>query len=357
MSNIAGLPNRLLSLDVFRGLTLALMVLVNTPGNGEHVYPPLQHAKWHGWTPTDCVFPSFVWIIGVAVTLVIPRRLAQGQSKSQVLAQAAKRTAILFAWGLLLYAFPSFPLDSFRILGVLQRLALCYFATVLAVLYLGPRVQALLAFGLLAAYCAAMKLIPAPGFLAGDLSVEGNLAHYIDRLVLGAHNYANTKTWDPEGVLSTIPAIASCLLGALAALRLQPVVLALSGVALATSGLVLDAWFPINKSLWTPTFVLLMAGLDSLILGALIWIVDQRGWIAGFRPFQWLGANAIVIYLVSEFLVISLDAAGWRQLLYERLFATWASPINASLAFALVYTGLHVALAWWLWRRRIFVRV
>ncbi len=341
---------RLDSLDVFRGLTMALMILVNTAGDGAHVYPQLKHVPWHGWTLTDCVFPSFVWIIGVAAGLVLPRKLASGQTRARLLVQAARRAAILFCLGLLLYLYPHFHWESFRALGVLQRLAICYFATALAVLWLGWRALLGLAAALLAGYWILMV-----GY--GDLTLEGNLAHAVDRAVLGSHNYANTKTWDPEGILSTIPAIASCLLGAAAAPHLRPQVLIPAGIFATALGLFADQWFPINKMLWSPSFVLLVAGLDAIGLGVLLWLVDEQGWKSWCSPFRWLGVNAITMYLASELLEMTLQALGWKVPLYQAVFAPLASPVNASLLYALAYTLLHVALAWALWRRRIFIRI
>ncbi len=338
------------ALDVFRGLTLALMILVNTPGNGDYVYSQLQHVDWHGWTITDAVFPSFVWIIGVAVALVIPRRLEQGLTKSKILQQAARRTAILFLLGVLLYLYPHFEIATFRLLGVLQRLAICYFATVLAVLYLKPKPRAILAVGLLAVYWIAMKL-------GGDLTLEGNLAHAIDRALLGVHNYRHTKTWDPEGILSTIPAIASCLLGAVAAQNLKPLPLLRMGAILAISGQILNLSFPINKMLWSPSFVAWMAGWDAILLGLLIWAIDEKQIKTPFAPFKWLGMNAILMYLISEYVEVTLSWQGWKQSLYQTLFTPWFSPINASLAYALTYVALHTLIAYWLYQRKLFVRI
>lgn len=341
---------RLEALDVFRGLTLALMILVNTPGDGSHVYSQLQHVRWHGWTITDAVFPSFVWIIGVAVALVLPRRLAQGQKPGEIVAQAGRRTAILFLLGVLLYLYPHFEFGTFRLLGVLQRLAICYFATVLAVLYLSPRARAYLAVSLLAGYWVAMKL-------GGDLTVEGNLAHAVDRALLGVHNYARTKTWDPEGVLSTIPAIGSCLLGAVAAEKLQPLPLLRMGALLAVAGQILNLSFPINKMLWSPSFVAWMAGWDAIILGALIWCIDERGIRTPFAPFRWLGMNAILMYLISEYVEVTLDWQGWKQSIYQTLFVPFFSPYNASLAYGLAYVLFHVTIAYWLYQKKRFVRI
>jgi predicted acyltransferase len=339
--------NRLLALDVFRGITLALMVLVNTPGDGRHVYGPLRHAEWHGWTITDLVFPSFVWIVGVAITLALGGK----RGRPGVVSKIFRRGAILFGLGLLLYAFPVFDLNSFRVLGVLQRIAICYVGAALAFLYLSTRQQAWLAAVLLVVYHALMAL-------GGDLTVEGNLAHAVDRAVLGAHNYVHTKTWDPEGFLSTFPAIATCLLGVLAAnLVRRREELFVLGCALLAAGLVWDLVFPINKKLWTSSFVCLVAGIDCLALGCLLWMMEVKQWRRGWHPFVVLGSNAIAIYLISEFVEISLDHWGWKRRIFEAVFAPFASPVNASLLYALAYVALHFLVAFTMYRRGWFPRV
>ena len=194
---------------------MALMVLVNNPG-GSHPYWPLEHADWNGWTPTDVVFPSFMWIVGVAMTLSLHRRMEAGASRAELFLQAFRRAAILFVLGLISYAYPDFSLSTQRILGVLQRIAICYL--IAAAIYLTTRIrgQIIWIVSLLAGYWLMMTLIPVPGYGPGRLDVAGNLAHYVDRIVLGAHNYSWTKTWDPEGIVSTMPAIATVLFGIMA---------------------------------------------------------------------------------------------------------------------------------------------
>jgi len=365
---------RLVSLDAFRGATMALMVLVNTPGDGDYVYGPLQHADWKGWAPTDVVFPSFMWIVGVALTLSLSRRIAAGASRAQLLTQAFRRAFILYALGLLVYAFPDFNLSTQRLLGVLQRIAICYLIAVAIYLYTRVRGQIIWIVSLLAGYWLLMALVPVPGYGAGRLDVEGNLAHYIDRIVLGAHNYASTKTWDPEGIVSTLPAIATVLFGIMAGqiLRLDRTLtrrtawlLAVGGVLIA-AGLICHTWLPINKKLWTSSFALFMAGLDFVIFAIMVWWVDIRGHARLMKPLVIMGMNAITVYLVSELLEVLLNAVHFsagghnitaREWLFETLFAPVASPINASLLYAIAYTLLMYAVAYVMYRRRWFVRV
>jgi predicted acyltransferase len=359
------ISTRLQALDAFRGLTIFFMVLVNTPGDGNNSYPPLQHADWHGWTITDAVFPSFVWIVGVAITLSLGRKLELNTPRQSLHGDIVRRAIILFTLGLLLYAFPTFPLDTFRILGVLQRIAICYAITSFIFLYTNVLTQIAAIIALFSLYAFLMKWIPAPGFAPGDLSVEGNFAHYIDRIILGTHNYSQTKTWDPEGIISTLPAIGTCLLGVLAGhilktswhLNDRTQRLLLIGAGLAASGLMLDTWMPINKKLWTPSFTLFMAGLDFMLFGAMLWLIDGRKVIAPFRPAIIMGMNAIAIYLSSEFLITILDFTGWRDAIYHALFLPLASPVNASLLFALTYSLLHLLLAYILFRRNWFLKI
>ena len=318
------------------------MILVNTPGDGRHVYAPLRHAEWHGWTLTDCVFPSFVWIVGVAMSLTLKPRPG-------IYKDILRRAGILFGLGLLIYAFPTFPLDTFRILGVLQRIAICYAVAAVILLHTGVRGQIAATLGLLGGYWAILSF--------GDFSMEGNIAHAVDRVVLGAHNYAETKTWDPEGIVSTLPAIATCLLGVLAGRIIKaPRRLLIAGVALIAAGLLLDPVLPINKKLWTPSFTLLMAGLDFAILSAFVWLEDRRQAAALFRPAMMMGRNAIALYLSSEFIEIILNHMHWKRPIYEAIFLPLASPINASLLYAVTYTLLHLALAYFLYKRNLFFR-
>jgi predicted acyltransferase len=350
------------------------MILVNTPGDGRHVYWPLEHAEWHGWTPTDVVFPSFLWIVGLAMTLSLGRKLARGESRAHLFVNAARRAAVLFVLGVLVYVYPNFDLGTERILGVLQRIAICYLAAAAIFLTTKLRGQIVWIVSLLAVYWLLMAFVPVPGYGAGRLDVEGNFAHYIDRIVLGSHNYIWTKTWDPEGIVSTLPAIATCLLGVIAGymvgsqrslgercLRLFGV-----GAILLAAGLICNIWLPINKKLWTDSFTLFMAGLDFIMFAGFLWLVDGLGWRRVVKPLAIMGSNAIVIYLASEFLDEALGWIHWtgaagkvslRAWIYDRFFAGIAGPYNASLFYAIAYVLVLYLFAWALYRRRWFVRV
>lgn len=367
-------PVRLVSLDAFRGATIALMIVVNTPGDGRHVYWPLEHSEWHGWTPTDVVFPSFLWIVGVAMTLSLGRRLAAGASRSQLFQQIFRRAAILYVLGVLVYVYPAFNLSTERVLGVLQRIAICYLIAGIIYLTTGLRGQIAWIVALLTGYWLLMAFVPVPGYGAGRLDVEGNFAHYIDRIVLGSHNYIPTKTWDPEGIVSTLPAIATTLFGIMAGhiLRLERSIaqrtkwLLLLGIVLLALGQVCNIWLPINKKLWTTSFSLFMAGLDFVIFGLFLWLVDGKGYKRAVRPLVIMGMNAITVYLASEFLDEFFGWVRWSSggrminlhtWIFRHWFAPLASPMNASLLFAIAYTLVMYLLAYGLYRRGWFIRI
>ncbi len=366
--------SRLVALDAFRGAIIALMVVVNDPGSGRDAYGPLQHAQWNGWTSTDVVFPSFLWIIGVAITLSLAKRMEAGVPRSQLFGQILRRGAILYALGLFVYLFPTFDFSTMRVLGVLQRLAICYVIASAIYLTTSIRGQIIWIVSLLASYWLLMTLVPVPGCGAGHLDVDCNLAHYVDRMVLGRHNYHSTGTWDPEGIVSTIPAIATALFGIMAGhiLRMKRDLaerttwMFFAGSLLLAAGLICDIWMPINKKLWTSSFALFMAGLDFILLAISIWWIDGMGRQRVVKPLVVMGMNAIAVYMASELLDIALGSihvqSGGSNIslhtwLYQNVFAPIASPANASLLYSLAYVGLMFLLAYGMYRRRWFVRV
>jgi predicted acyltransferase len=348
------------------------MILVNNPGSWDHVYAPLAHAEWHGWTPTDLIFPFFLFIVGVAVPLAFTKRRARGQSRGRLTLHVLKRSAILFTLGLFMAAFPYFELSGIRIMGVLQRIALVYLAASLLYLTVGSRLRWGLAAGLLVAYWILLSWVPVPGYGAGDLSPEGNLAAYVDRWALGGHLWRDN--WDPEGLLSTLPALVTALFGvATGEWLLSPLRdggklagMVAGGAAGVVGGLVWGVWFPINKSLWTSSYVLLTGGIALLVLTLLYWLVDVRGWRSWCMPLVIYGLNAIAVFVASGLVAKSLglirlgerghvvSAKAW---IYERLFASWAGPLNGSLAFAVAYVLVWLGLMWVLHARRIYVKI
>ncbi|HEU0014365.1 MAG TPA: heparan-alpha-glucosaminide N-acetyltransferase domain-containing protein [Longimicrobium sp.] len=366
-------PERLLSLDVFRGLTVAAMLLVNNPGSWSHVYDPLEHAPWHGWTPTDLIFPFFLFIVGVSMAYSLLPRLERGGRPGPLFARAAKRAAILVLLGLVLASFPWYDLDParLRLPGVLQRIGLAFLLASAVVLFTRPRAQGAVAAALLLGYWGAMRLVPVPGFGAGDLSKEGNLAAYVDRAVLGTnHLWAAAKTWDPEGLLSTLPAVATVLLGVFAGRWLRaarPASERLVGMFLAGNGalvigLAWDAAFPINKNLWTSSYVLFTAGMALHVLAVCYWLVDVRGWHRWAMPFAWFGMNAIAAFFLSGMMarvmnLVKVDGKPVKAVIYERAFDSWLPATDASLIFALCFVAFWTAVMWALHRRRIYIKV
>jgi predicted acyltransferase len=380
----------MVSLDVFRGATIAAMILVNDPGSWGHIYPPLEHAEWNGWTPTDLIFPFFLFIVGVSLTLSFASRIGRGLTRGALAIHVLWRSALIFAIGLFLNGFPDFDLGSIRIMGVLQRIAICYL--VAGLLYLATfqreaapdgtarvhanlRVTAAVAVALLVGYWAAMTFIPVPGYGAGHLGKDDNLGAYVDRTLMPGHLWAESVTWDPEGFLSTFPAIASLLIGILAGEWLRSdhdgkrktLGLAAAGFALLVAGRLLHPYFPINKNLWTSSFVLFTGGFAMLALAVCYWLVDVRAWRSWTPPFLVFGMNAILAYaiaaLVSE---VSTDfdflhfqgrettLHGW---IYDKYFVPHASAVNASLAFAVFFTFVIFALLWPFYRGKLFLRV
>jgi predicted acyltransferase len=365
-------PRRLRSLDVFRGLTVAGMVIVNNPGDWGTVYAPLLHAEWDGWTPTDLIFPFFLFIVGVSLTF--------GDQRQQSWSRILRRGAALWGLGLFMAAFPFFRLSTVRIPGVLARIAWCYVATSAIVLAIGHsspaarrRRAALVVAILLIAYWIALTWIPVPGGVTGDRSPAGNLGAWLDRTLLGGHLYK--PDWDPEGVLSTVPAIGTTLLGVMAGWwlhetdaprqRIRSLLIAgLAGIAL---GLLWATWFPINKSLWTSSYVLFTGGLAAVGLACCHWAFDLGGSQALTRlsePFVALGRNAILLFVISGLVARTLIYLKWpdpsmslARWIYLSAFVPLASPRNASLLYAVANLALLFALLLYLHRRRMYFRV
>jgi predicted acyltransferase len=367
---------RLASLDVFRGMTIAGMILVNNPGTWSAIYDPLEHAEWHGWTPTDLVFPFFLFIVGVSITLALARRAEAGGSQRDLYLKIARRTAIIFGLGLVLAGFPGYDLSTIRIPGVLQRIAVCYLLASVIFLNTRWRAQAMIAAALLLGYWALIALVPVPGFGAGVLgSKEGNLAAYIDRAVLGDHIWRHGKVYDPEGILSTLPALATALCGVLTGHLLRSrradlekvSAMFVAGAAGVVAGWVWNHWLPVNKALWTGSFVLLTAGFALQLLAVCYWLIDLKGYRRWAKPFVIFGTNALALYFLAEFAarLIGLplfEGAGGRRVglqsvIYQNLFASWAAPVNTSLMYALATVLFWLGVMAVFYRKGIFIKV
>jgi predicted acyltransferase len=332
------------------------MLLVNNPGTWSAIYPPLEHASWHGWTPTDLIFPFFLFIVGITTELSLERRAAAGISDRALRLQILRRGALIVLCGLVLTVFPFFPLTRFtqiRIPGVLQRIGICYAIGALLAWRRSDRAVAGVGAFLLFGYWAAMTLIPVPGQLGTSLDIpDQTLAAYIDRLLLDGHLWSVSKTWDPEGPLSTVPAIVTSLLGILTGRwmsRPNPLTdklnaLFATGALLTVAGLVWNWTFPINKNLWTSSYVVFTAGVAMLVLATTSWVVDIRRITGWTRPFVTYGQNPLVAFLGSGAMartlgLIQVNSAGGARVtlhtaIFERAFAPWLAPIDASLLFA-----------------------
>jgi predicted acyltransferase len=349
------------------------MILVNNPGTWDAIYSPLEHSKWHGWTPTDLVFPFFLFIVGVSITLALARRAEGGGSRRDLYVKIVRRAVIIFALGLLLSDFPYNDPATFRIPGVLQRIAVCYLLASVIFLNTTWRAQALIAAALLVAYWAILMFIPAPGHAAGDLSMEGSIASYVDRTVFGSHTWK--PLYDPEGLLSTTGALATTLAGVLTGhflrSRRQPLekvaAMFVVGAGCVVVGWAWNYWFPVNKALWTSSYVVLTAGMALELLAICYWLVDIKGYEGWAKPFLVFGTNALAVYFLSEFFVLLASLVRFTRpdgsqtdllgLIYEKLFASWASPVNASLAFAVCTVLLWLGVMSLLYRKRIFIKV
>lgn len=375
MTRAAKAPStRLLSLDVFRGLTIAGMILVNSPGN-DSAYAPLDHAEWNGLTPTDLVFPFFVFIVGVSAIYSLQKRIEAGDAVKSLLALVLKRSLIIFTFGLLLNGFPAYDLAMIRIPGVLQRIAVCYFFSSLFILYSNTAVMVTAIGLLLGGYAWLMTHVPVPGFALGDLSKEGNVAAFFDRIILSADHMYRHGVYDPEGVLSTLPAIATGLFGNLtgqwlrsAWTQAQKVTGMLqAGLILLLAGMKWTAWMPLNKALWTPSYVLVTAGIALLVLCALYWAIEFHGWRSWSKPLEVFGVNAIAAYILHVFFLKLQNLwkvplpdgtlTNSRIFFTQHVFEPWLSPVNASLAYALLYTFFWLLVCGILYRRKLFLKI
>lgn len=452
---MAHADERLISLDVFRGMTIAGMVLVNSPGSWSHIYGPLRHAEWHGLTPTDWIFPFFLFIVGVAIPIALGRRSEQGVT-GRIVRKIVLRAVMIFALGLAISVVPFFQFAAtdapdwlkmlvwlamsaalfflllrkwivagalvgvslagiaamylagysivgydfgmMRIFGVLQRIAVCYLIVSIIFLYTNWKQQLGIAVSLLVGYWALMTLIPMPGCEVATIDDKAcNLAAYLDRLILGEnHIWRGGKVFDPEGILSTLPAIATTISGLLAGrwlMSVPPLVaggaLPLSsgkappataggtdrkaialfffGVVLLAAGYIWSYYLPLNKSLWTSSYVLVTSGLALLVLGSCYWLIDVKGYTRWTKPFVIFGVNALALFVFSGILGRMLgaykvsDSAGQsvsvHKWIFDNLFSTVAHPTDASLMFAVSYIVFWLLLMWLLYRKRICIKV
>lgn len=373
---------RLLSLDVFRGITIMGMILVNNPGTWSAIYPPLEHAKWNGCTPTDLIFPFFLFIVGVAISYSLSKRKAQGGNMKSLYLNIFRRTIILFALGLILAGFPfgllfghHFSFETIRIPGVLQRIAVVYMISSILFLSTSTKFQYWFTGSVLIIYAMLMSFIPVPGVGYANYEPTTNLSAWLDRLILGKHIWAGSKFWDPEGILSTLPAICSAMIGIFTGNWLRnekdqttkTVWLFVWGAILMVGGWVWDGWFPINKNLWTSSYVLYTAGLALNFLAFCYWFIDVKKVTWWIKPFQVYGMNAITVFFLSGIVGRIMYMVKWteadgnavtlQQYLFKFFFLSWLEPINASLAWAIMYILVWLGLMWILYAKKIFIKV
>src|SRR5271155_1754564 len=379
-----GMSTRLTSLDLFRGATIAAMILVNNPGN-DHAYWPLEHAEWNGWTPTDLIFPFFLFIVGVSLVFSFESRLGRGDSRSLLLRHAFRRAVIIFAIGLALNSLVDL-LSSrgVRIPGVLQRIGICYFAASILYLYVRPRTRALIVAALLIGYWILMRFVPVPGLGVPGRDIpflhpDANLGAYLDRKFLihlwGTSSRLYEITRDPEGLLSTLPAIATALLGVFTGEWLRskrsPQSKALGMLIFGAIALILGKtwgiWFPINKKLWTSSYVLFTAGFALVCLALCYWATDIKRWRGAWtRPFLIFGRNAITAYVIADLFAVLLYAFNKRvngqmmsaqQYIFQRFCAPLGSPSFTSLLFSLAFVLICLLPIWLMDRKNIFLKI
>lgn len=362
---------RLVSLDVFRGITIASMILVNNTTGRTH--PQLTHIQWHGWHLTDLIFPYFLFIVGVAIVYSLAKQTETGMSRKNIYSKILSRAIILIALGLLTN-LPGHDLSDIRIPGVLQRIAVCYVIVAILVLNTSMKWQAYVSIGLLIVYWLIILLVPVPGYGAGVLDHEGNLPGYIDSIVMNGHTWEKSG-FDPQGILSTIPSISNVLFGALVGhwlmskrIELEKVVgLFVVGNLAIVASLVLEIWIPFNKKLGTPSFTIFIAGMALLFLGMCYWFIDIKGhkkWTTFFLVF---GKNAIAVYFLSTMLANILVTVRIAQpdgttislprFLSQTLFASWAGTIGANLLYAVIYVLIWYGLMYILFKKKIFIKV
>ena len=356
---------RLLSLDFFRGLTIAGMIIVNDPGTWSHVYAPLRHAEWHGATPTDLVFPFFLFIVGVSISLSLSKR----KGSSNLYVKIFKRSAIIFLLGIFLALFPKFDFENLRIVGVLQRIALVYL--VCAILYLNTShlTQLKTGIGLLVIYWITMAFIPFNGNLAGTLDPGNNFAAWIDSFILPGRLYQ--ETWDPEGFYSTLPAIATGISGMLSgkiildnsnSLKDKIIKLFYWGAIVLIIGSFWDYIFPINKHIWTSSYVLYSSGLAMIVLAMSMWIIDEKKYTNNIKFGLVFGSNAITAYVLHgivwrlfQFPVI--NGVGFQKFWMDTGTSIGLPAKFVSFDWAIFYTLVIYFIVYQLYKRKIFIKV
>jgi predicted acyltransferase len=376
MKKITNMNKRILSLDFFRGLTIAAMILVNTPGDGDHVYAPLKHSIWHGCTPTDLVFPFFLFMVGVSIVYALASKKIDAKNHKTIILGALRRMLILIGLGLSIFLFSRFDFTHLRFPGVLQRIGIVYFISTIIYLKTNQKTRDWLFGVILITYYLLLTFVPIPDGHAPNLTPQYNLAAWLDRAVFTTnHMYRHTVYWDPVGLLSTLPAIATALFGIRVGELLKRKDLSVNkitgnllivGITATVLGLLTDLIFPINKQLWTSSYVLYTGGLCTIGLTAAYWLIDVKG----YKKFVWIfvvfGTNAISAYVLAEFMPGIIDlikvnnnktSIGGMQYIYEAVFARHFPAINASLFFACAFVSFIWLIMYIMYRNKIIIKV
>jgi predicted acyltransferase len=374
-------PARLMCLDVFRGLAVAGMIIVDNPGSDDKAYWAIKHAEWNGWSPADFIFPSFLFLVGVSMVFSFSARLRRGETRPQILLHAFKRSLILIAIGLFVNASPIIGLDlhTWRFEGVTQRIALCYFAAAILVLWSNRRGQLIALAALLLGYWAILRFVPVPGLGVPGRDIpfmdpDRSIVAWLDRKLFMGHLYDGTR--DPEGIISSIGGIATTLIGVLTGWWLRSersrttiaIRMLLFGILGLIAGEVWNVWFPINKHLWTSSFVLFSGGFSLMFLALLYWILEIKQWRGAWTmPILVFGMNAIAGFVADSLVYgpgYSFNVKGangtvlsWHDAAQAHLESLGASPANASLVYSLAAVLFCWVLLWLLWRKKIFLKV
>ena len=359
---------RLTSLDAMRGFTIAAMILVNYPGSWKFIYGPLEHAEWHGLTPTDLIFPFFLFIVGISIGLSFTKLLEKGTSKKELYRKIIFRALKIFSVGIFLSLIPNFDFYNIRFAGVLQRISIVFLVCSFIFLNTSSKAQVWMGIITLIAYWLIMTLIPTPG--VGEVSLERgiNLAAWVDSILLPGRMWQGT--WDPEGILSTFPSIVTGITGLLAGHLLlskrtpqeKVILFMIFGFVTVTMGYVWGLTFPVNKNLWSSSFVLVTSGLASLLLGTLYYIVDIRNHTSGTKPGIIFGANAIAIYFISDiisilFYSIKFGAASLNEHFMQTFTGAGLDPKLVSMLYAIIFVFINFGIAYILYRKKIFIKL
>jgi predicted acyltransferase len=369
MSKLSTAPSeRLISLDAMRGFTIAAMILVNYPGSWDFVYEPLEHAEWNGLTPTDLIFPFFLYIVGVSIALSYTKLLDKGISKSELYKKIFFRALKIFAVGVFLSLIPKFDFTNIRITGVLQRISIVFFVCSFIFLNTSAKTQAWIGALVLIVYWLTMTLIPTPGVGYVALERGVNLAAYVDSILLPGRMWQGT--WDPEGILSTFPSVATGITGLLAGYLLlskrtpyeKVILLMVFGLASVTIGYVWGLAFPVNKNLWSSSFVLVTSGLASLLMGAMYYVVDILKYTSGTKPGIIFGSNAIAIYVISDvisylFYTISFGTLALSEHFMAGMTTIGFAPKFVSMLYAILFVFINFIIAYILYKRKIFIKL